>query len=139
VGEHQLSPKPLAQWMPRDHAFEVRHERGVSAELKLGFEALLERGEPGFFEPSDLRLREGGTGEIGQDRTAPQGERLVEHCYRSLGLLLCKRLPRAADKFLEPLAVELSPVHPQHVAGDAGDKDLAGRVRVTWEKRLPQL
>ncbi len=76
--EHELPTKPFAQRVLGDELLESAAEPRVLAEGQAGLDSILLRHEALFLEPADGRLRERFVGEVGQRRTAPQCERLVE-------------------------------------------------------------
>ena len=52
-------------------------DRVVTAELDLGLEPVLERGQPQLVEPGDLVLEERLEREVGERRPAPERERVA--------------------------------------------------------------
>ena len=74
--EHQLAAQSLAERVGGDQGLELADERRVAAELELGVDPLLERGEAQLVEPRGLEAREVLLVEIGERGAAPEGERL---------------------------------------------------------------
>ena len=87
---------PLTQWMLCDEPLELADELGVPAELEVGLDPALERGEPQLLQPRDRRLREALVGDVGQRRPAPQSQRLAQE-RRGLRRLGCVRLPTSSS------------------------------------------
>ena len=52
-GAHELRAKPLAERMLADERLELPDELGVTAELEVGLDSALERGETELLEPAD--------------------------------------------------------------------------------------
>ncbi len=73
--EHQLRPELLAQGVYADELLELADERPVPAQLQVGVDSPLERGQPELLQASDRGLGERVVGEIRQRRPSPQRER----------------------------------------------------------------
>ena len=95
--EHQLAAEPLVEWVLLDQRLELGREIGVAAQLQLGVEQVLRRGEPQLLEAADLDGGERLVDQVAERRPAPKAERLAE--------LLGTRLRRVARARLgaEPL------------------------------------
>ena len=115
-GEHELPAQPLAGRVLGGERLELGHQRAVTAELEVGLDPILERGEPELVQPRDLGLRERLVADVLVRRPAPQLERLAEGRRRRLGRL---RAP-ASREALEPLEVELAGLQAQAIAGPFG-------------------
>ena len=57
---------------------ELADDVAVAAELEIGLDPLLDRDEPELLEPPDLGLCEVVERELGESRSAPERERLLE-------------------------------------------------------------
>ena len=62
--------------MPAYQRVELADDLRVSAALQIRVDACEEAGEPQAFEARDLRLGEPGVGDVGERRSAPEGERV---------------------------------------------------------------
>jgi hypothetical protein len=110
--EHELCPEALAERVPVDDRLELRDELGVATEFEVGFDSLLEGGEPLFLEPGDLVLCERLCGELHERGPSPAGEGVAE-----LGRPFPQvRMPGLRNQQLEPLEVELSGVDVEDVS-----------------------
>ena len=140
--EHQLSPEPLAERMPRDQRLELAHEPRVHAEQQVGVDAILDRGQVQFLEPPDLRPGERLRGELGERRAAPERERRLrvaarEEAARLPGPLLEAGQVEVAGVELEQVAARTRPDHVclRQRAAQAGDVHLQ-RLRGVGGRRL---
>ena len=115
---HQLPSEALAKRMLRDECLQLRHEIAVSTEIEPGIEAKLEPVETKLFEPRHFGLRELVIGEVGQRRTAPAIQSLVDPLdgdpWRGR-----QQRPRFIDQLLEAANVDPFGVDGQDVAGTA--------------------
>ena len=100
--EHQETAEPLAIRVLRGQPGGVGNHVVVRAELDLGLDAILERGEPELVEPRDLPLEEALVREVGERRSAPERERVAEG-GRALG---GRQRPRIVDEPLEAAGVD---------------------------------
>ena len=126
-GEHQLAAQPLAERMSADEPLQLRDELGLPAELEVGVDALLERGEPLLLEARALGAREGCV-ELGERWAAPERERLPEH-ISGLGRRL---VPSPCDRGLEAIEIQLALADAQQIAARLRDDRVAA-------ERLAQL
>ena len=83
--EHQLTTKPLAQWMLRYSCLNARHQRAAVPERQLGVKVVLDCSEPFLFKSCHLDLRERLELDVGEGTSSPQAERLVEQRRCSFG------------------------------------------------------
>ena len=74
--EHELAAQALAQRVLADEPLQLGHELRVAAELEVGVDPLLERGEPLLLEAGALGACERRV-ELGERRPAPERERLT--------------------------------------------------------------
>ncbi len=74
--DHQLAAQPLAERVRGDQRLELADERRVPAQRELGVDPLLERCNAQLVQPRRFAPRELLLVEIGERRTAPEGERL---------------------------------------------------------------
>ncbi len=114
-GEHQETAEPLAVGVLRGEGGSVGDHVVVAAELDLGLDAVLERGEPELVEPRDLRLEEALVREVGERRAAPERERVPERG----GALRGRKRPRVVHEPLEATSVDRTRLRPKHVPGRA--------------------
>ena len=75
--QHELAAQPLAQRMAGHERVQLGDQRAVAAELKLGVDAVLDRGEMDLLEPVRLDRRERLL-ELGERHAVPQRQRLSE-------------------------------------------------------------
>jgi hypothetical protein len=97
---------------PRE-LFELADHLLVTAECKVCLEPVFQRGEPQLVEPPDLLLRERLVGEVGEGRSPPESERLLQP-PRSAGRL---RRTRLLDECLKPPCVDALVVDAEGVPG----------------------
>jgi hypothetical protein len=88
----------------------------VEPALEVGVDSLLDRRCSSFLELGALRSCEGVV-EIGENRAAPERERLPQRRRRGLGILPARLL----DQRLEAFAVERAGLDHDGVAGGPGD------------------
>jgi hypothetical protein len=81
--QHELPAKPLRQRVLRDQSLQLANQHAVPSQLQVGVDALLYRADPKVFQASDFRRRERLLDEVGQRRTAPQGQRGSEFFRRN--------------------------------------------------------
>ena len=106
-----MRPQALPQRVLADERLHLGDELGVRAELEVGRDPLLERGQPEALEPVDLPLEERLELEVGEGRPAPEPERLAQQ-KRALGGLAARG---AVEQLLEAAEIELR-VDLEHVA-----------------------
>ena len=93
----------------------------MTTELDLGLQPILERGQPELVEPGDLVLQERLEREVGECRSAPEGQRVAER-----GSPLRRReRPRVAHEPLEAPRVDRPRFDVEHVPRRAGLDRLA--------------
>ncbi len=102
----------LSQRVLTDERLELPDDVGVSFELEVGVDPLLERDEPKLLEPADLALCERFVGEIGQRRTSPDVERLPQQRRARSRIRSVTRLCRQRR---EALQVEAARLHPKQI------------------------
>ena len=76
--EHELGTQPLPERMVGHQHLQLPHNLCVVAQREVRIEALLEGGDAKLVEASDLRLRERLVREVGQRRSSPQAQGLVQ-------------------------------------------------------------
>ena len=91
--EHLLTPEALAQWMLAHECLELAHQPRVLVRGQIRVDPLLERGQTGFIQPRDLRLREWLVGEVHERRTPPYPECLAQDSARGQRVSSFKRVP----------------------------------------------
>jgi hypothetical protein len=109
--EHQLAPRPLAQWVLAHECLQLGDERTVVSELELRLEQLLASGGAKLFEARNLGLRERLERELGERRPTPERQCLAEHSRPSFGRAFW-RLP---DEPLEAVGVDVVPIDGEYV------------------------
>ena len=123
-----MRPQSLLQRMLSHVRLHLGDELGVGAQLEVGRDPLLERGQPNALEPLNLLLEERLELEIGERRPAPEPERLAQQ-VRALGGL---GRARASKQLLEAAEIELRRVDLEHIAVHA-------RLQQSWAEQLPEL
>src|SRR5215204_4329777 len=101
--------------MLADEPPELGDEVGMAAERQVGLDPLLERGQAQLLEPADLLAGEVLIGEVGERRTAPEGERLAQEVRGRLRIRRPKR-PPAAEELLEAVEIALAPLQAKQIA-----------------------
>jgi hypothetical protein len=81
-----LAAQPFAVRVFGDERFELPDQLGMAVEGEVGFDPLLDGREPQVLEASDLGLREWFEGELGERRSAPEGERFVQESGCTFGV-----------------------------------------------------
>jgi hypothetical protein len=116
--EHHLAAEPLTERMLGDKRLQLAYELGVTSELEVSVDALLERDRAKFLEPANLSLCEGLEREVGKRRATPKRERIAKD-----RLPVRRRpLPGFRDQTLEAERVDIIAIGVQHVTGRAGDE-----------------
>jgi hypothetical protein len=87
--EHQLAAQALAERIRRHQLLQLRYDLGVSAELELRLDALLQRAEPQLLEALGLGAREVLVAKVGKRLAAEERERAPQ----KLGPRVRVRLP----------------------------------------------
>jgi hypothetical protein len=113
--QHELAPQTLPHRMVGRGGFKLGHHLGMLAEVEARRDALFDRDQMQLFEPCDLTRQRGLGGQIGERRTPPQVERLVEHVESRLGIQAV--LADLPQERLEPEHVELLGIGAEQVAG----------------------
>ena len=98
-----------------DERLELADELGMAAELEVGVDARLERGEALFLQAAGLGTGERRVGGVGERGAAPEREGVHEGLRGRGGV----RGARLKDESAEALEVELARLHPQLVARTA--------------------
>ena len=108
--------------MLADQQLQLADELGARAKREISLDPLLEGFEPKLLEPSDLGLRPGLVGELGQRLSSPERERLPQHPVR----FRRGGSPRTHDELLEPQQVERPRIGTELVRRGGGpDHDAA--------------
>ena len=107
--------KSLAQRVRGDERLALGDDVRVPAEGQIGFDPVLDQADPQLLQPRDLHLRERLVPEVGERRTAPEGERLAKMRRRPFGRVRRQRLPALPGEPLEPVHVELIGRDPEEV------------------------
>ena len=77
-GEHQLAPQVLPERVGVDERLELTDELPVATQGQVGVDAGLPRNQPELVEPGGLRFREPRSGEVLEDRSAPEPQGLPQ-------------------------------------------------------------
>ena len=93
--EHLQPAQALVRRVLADEGVELADRLSMEAELELGLEAHLLRGDALLLQAPDRVLREAPVGEVGERGPPPEPERLAE-CRRSLARRHRARLPHEA-------------------------------------------
>src|SRR5215218_8843421 len=101
--------------MLADEPPELGDEVGMAAERQVGLDPLLERAQAQLLEPADLFASEVLIGEVGERRTAPEGERLAQNLRRRLRIFRPK-VPSAAEELLEAIHIALAGIQAKQIA-----------------------
>ena len=114
--DHQLAPHALSQRVMAEQRFGVADRSRMFAAGQEGFEPVFLGHQPELVEPRGLTGQRGFVGEVGERRTAPQTERLLQDRdgRRRVGRA---GLSCVAEQRLEPIGVELVGADLQPVAG----------------------
>src|SRR5689334_24218624 len=94
----------------------------MKAQLELGLDQLLARRRAQLLEAGDLDHRERLECQVGQRRSAPQSERLVQKLRADLG---SPSFGGLRDEPLEPVQIDLIGGDVEHVAGRASANEVA--------------
>ena len=124
-GEHELAAQALAERMSADERLELGNELSRTAELELGVDLLLERGESKLLDPAGLDLAVLGVRELRERGPSPEAERRREPLSRALGLARRKEGARLPDESLEVAEIELVAVDLERVAAVASNEAFA--------------
>jgi hypothetical protein len=87
----------------------------MAAERQVGLDPPLERAQAQLLEPRDLLASELLIREVGERRTAPEGERLAKEVRGRPGVITRKR-PPAAEELLEAVQIALAAIEAKQVA-----------------------
>jgi hypothetical protein len=109
--QHQLPGQPFPQRVLPDEPLQLCDRTGVPPQRELGIDPCLDRGQAKLLEARDLVLGKRLKAELRQRWAAPEGEGLGQ-------ALEVAALQRA----LQPLAVELTLLDTQEIAGRLGDE-----------------
>ena len=117
--EHELAPRPLAQWLRRHERLELGHQLGRPAYRQVRVDSIFERSEPELLEPSDLTLREVLVREIRQSGATPEAECLTKH-LRGSGRIVAEHAAPFVRQALETPGVEVVVCEREAIAGRQG-------------------
>ena len=124
--EHQLRAELLAQWVCADELLELADERPVRAELQVGGDSPLERGQPELLQAADRGLGEGVVGEVRQRRPSPQRERLPQVLGRRASVAAFEFARSGVDHALETLRIERVRLDVDEIPGRPSLEDRLG-------------
>ena len=118
----------------------VADQRGMVTKTQTRIAHIGERGDPQLLQPPGLRPHERLACHVGERRSTPQPERLLELPQRCRHVIGLQRRPRANSQSLKPPSINGIALHPQLVSAGPREK---GRARSAWRairlKRTPQL
>ena len=100
--QHQLPVQPLPERLPRNEGLQLADQLRVPTKGEIGVNSILESRQPQILKPLALDPRERLV-ELGQCRTTPERERLLQHLCGTLGL----GAPGVRQQPLEPQQIEL--------------------------------
>ncbi len=126
-GDHPLGPQALSEGVLAGQDFELGRHLPVTPAGQVGFEAVLQGGQAGLFQPVGLRLGEGGVGHVGQGGAPPEAQRLPQRRRRAAVIPRLGLVPPPGHERLEAQGVNRLRVDLQTVTGGAGDHRLTGR------------
>jgi hypothetical protein len=115
-GQHQLTVEVLVQRVLGDELLELRDKPHVTAECQLGLDPLLDGCQADLLETRDRDLRERLRGEVGEWRSPPEVERILEEAGCGPRIPSLQRSGRLLRAMLEALQIELLGGEPNHVA-----------------------
>src|SRR5262249_12541473 len=114
--QHELSAQPLPQRMLGYEGLELADQVRMAGQRKVGFDSLLEDGQPQVLESGDLTLRERLVRDVGEGRSTPQRERRPKNA-RGLGSAsLGQRSSPLGQKLLEARRIDFIPCEHQQIA-----------------------
>ena len=116
-GEHQLTPKRLAQRVLAHELLELRDESGVPTQRELGPDAELEGLQPALVEPERLGDGEGFIGQVRQRPPAPHSECSAQRGGCPVRIAVAEGRRPGADGALKAVHVDLVRIDREHVAG----------------------
>ena len=125
LGQHEPFPGGLVVRPCGDHRAEVVRRLVGVAELEQCHGGQLLELVPDPFEPGDLRLGEGQTGDVLPGLAAPQRERLLGGSAHAVPVAIAGAAPRPVGRRVEATDVHLVGAHVEAVAAGAGLQDLA--------------
>ena len=91
----------------------------MASEREIGLDPLFHRCQTQAVEPPDLGLGEGLERELGERRSAPEAERVVQGRGRTCGIAGRERIPPFGEQPFEAVQVELGRFDFQQVSGRA--------------------
>src|SRR5919204_3457519 len=125
--------------MLSNESLEFRDDRGIPSERNIRVQPLLQNRESQLLQAAYLHLGGRFEREIGQRRSSPERERLLQQRGRRPGIAPVGSRTPVGDEPLELLEVELPRLEPHHVAGRTRYEDLARPLAISRGERLPQL
>ena len=138
LSQHQLTMQPLAIRVLPHEALQLPEDLGVPTQQHLSGDPFLKRGGTQLAQPRDLRLRERLVLEVGQDRAAPQRQRLAERRHRLLQASRRDQRPALSDQALALSRIQLIGSDLQQVAAGRCDQALFASVRSAGGKNVAQ-
>jgi hypothetical protein len=121
-GQRQQAAEALMVGLLGGEQPQLGQQLRVAADLQVGPDAGLPRGQVQALQPGDLVLHGGGGGELLGDRAAPQPQGGVEPFGGGGRVAGVQRLAALVDQPLEADAVEPFRLDPQQVAALGGDQ-----------------
>ena len=125
--QHQLTVQRLAQRVLGHERLQLADRIRVTAQSELGFEALLQAGEPQLFEMRALDLGERLLGELRERRPAPQVKRLAQPLGRRGDVARRERGRAFAAQRREAHGVDRLRIGGDEVAGRLGAQHVGGQ------------
>lgn len=106
--------------MLEQHRFDLRDERVVVPEGKLGIGPVFDGGQPQGVQPRTFGVDGGEVAQVLERGAAPQAQGRVQRAGRALGVAADQRPAPGPGQVLEGLGVKLACCHLQQVAERAG-------------------
>ena len=116
-GEHELLPEALAEWVEVDEIEQPLNEHVVVAEFEVGVDTEFEGDELDLAEPCSFGVNERLSSDVGEDRTSPQAQRLLEQGACSFGVASVEGGTTIGDELQEEGGIELIQADLEAVAG----------------------
>jgi hypothetical protein len=128
--QHQLGAKTLLQRVFGDESLELADKLGVATKSEIGLDPRLDGNDPQVLETRNLGLSERLEREVGECRSAPEVEAVVEESGCRGGVTDRDRPSALVEQPLEAVRVELVGPKLQHIprgecAEEVGSEDLA--------------
>ena len=115
--KHELRSQPLPVRMRRDQHLQLARELCVAAEVQVGVDPVLERGQAQVVEPAALDLRERRGRELRQRVPSPEAYCFADRRCGALGIACRERGAALLDEPFEAEEIDVVGLDLEHVAG----------------------